>query len=141
MADTATKPGTNGTAAPTNAELAARVKELETRKPPASPRPSSPSSGVAKLATSATSGKRLVVVGTIGTGVLTLIAAYRKPNAKRSPFRVVVGVFAAGVILAALAEVAPKLAAAFSMLMLGTAAFVVGGDAWAGISAITAPGK
>src|SRR3546814_10920554 len=50
---------------------------------------------------------------------------------------VIVGVFAAGVLLAVLAEVAPKLASGFAMLMLATAAFVVGGDAWEGIAAIS----
>jgi hypothetical protein len=100
---------------------------------------SSSSPRVVRAAMSQVSAKRLVVVGTIGAGVLTLVAAYRNPNPKRQPFRVVLGVFIAGVLLAVLAEVAPSLAAGFSMLMLATAAFVVGGDAWAGITAITAP--
>lgn len=76
-------------------------------------------------------------MGTIGTGALAIIAAYRAPNAKRNPFRIAVGVFIAGTLLAALAEVNPKLASAFAMLMLTSAAFVVGGDAWRGISEIT----
>lgn len=77
-------------------------------------------------------------MGTIGTGALALVAAYRRPgDARRNPFRIAVGVFVAGTLLAALAEVNPKLASAFAMLMLTTAAFVVGGDAWQGISAIT----
>lgn len=79
-------------------------------------------------------------MGTIGTGALAIVAAYRAPNAKRNPFRIAVGVFVAGTLLAALAEVNPKLAAAFAMLMLTTAAFVVGGDAWQGISAVTRMG-
>jgi hypothetical protein len=107
------------------------------RKAPA--KRSAPSrGGLARAATSSAQGKKLVLLGTIGTGALALVAAYRKPgDARRNPFRIALGVFIAGTLLAALAEVNPKLASAFAMLMLTTAAFVVGGDAWAGISAIT----
>jgi hypothetical protein len=95
---------------------------------------------VGSLAASAASGKRLVVVGTIGTGALALIASYRRPDDQRaSPFRIVVGTFAAGTILAVVAEVAPGIAGGFAMLMLVTAAFVVGADTWAGVKQVTAP--
>lgn len=116
-------------------------------------RPASRGSAAGSLAaraTSAAQGKKLVLLGTVGTGALALVAAYRPPDTKgksaaqialeakqRNPFRIMVGVFVAGTMLAALAEVQPKLAAAFSMLMLTTAAFVVGGDAWQGIASVT----
>lgn len=79
--------------------------------------------------------KRMVVVGTLGTGVLTAAAqlhAGKIPSAK-----VGIGVLASGVILAAVAEAAPTLAGGFAALMLVTAAFVLGGGAWSGITAIT----
>lgn len=83
--------------------------------------------------------KRLVLVGTMGAGVLSTVAAYR--NRGGAGVRIAVGVFAAGTMLAVTAEVAPNIAAAFAMLMLITSAFVLGGDAWAGIAeaAQTAP--
>lgn len=80
--------------------------------------------------------KQLVVVATMATGLLTVIALYHQGKTP-SP-RVGVGVVASGVILATVAEVAPEIAAGFAVLMLTTAAFVVGGDAWAGVSAATA---
>lgn len=83
--------------------------------------------------------KRMIVLGTIGTGVLTGVAQLRAGKVPSA--RVGVGVIASGVILAAVAEGAPTLAGAFAALMLVTAAFVAGGGAWAGISAITAPTK
>jgi hypothetical protein len=79
--------------------------------------------------------KRLVVVSAVGTGVLTSIAMYRQGKVPTP--RIAVGVLAAGVILATAAEVAPEIAAGFAVLMLTTAVFVVGGDAWAGVSAAT----
>jgi hypothetical protein len=80
--------------------------------------------------------KQLVVVSTLGTGLLTVIALYHK--GKTPTPRVGVGVIASGVILATVAEVAPEIAAGFAVLMLTTAVFVVGGDAWAGLAAATA---
>lgn len=82
--------------------------------------------------------KRLVVVSTVGTAVLTTVAVYRRQR-NAPPLRVAAGAVVVGVILATLAEPAPQVAAGLAVLMLTTAAFVLGGDAWAGISAITAP--
>ena len=79
--------------------------------------------------------KRFVVVGTVGAGTLSAIASFRR-GAGVSP-RLAVGVFAAGTILAVGAEVAPAIAGGMAVLMLVTAAFVLGGDAWAGITAAT----
>jgi hypothetical protein len=79
--------------------------------------------------------KRLVVVGTMGAGVLSVVAAYRKSGGA-SP-RIAVGVFATGTMLAVAAELAPGVAGSMAILMLITAAFVIGGDAWAGIAEAT----
>jgi hypothetical protein len=79
--------------------------------------------------------KRLVVVGTMGAGVLSVVAAYRKSGGA-SP-RIAVGVFATGTMLAIGAELAPGIAGSMAILMLVTAAFVIGGDAWAGITEAT----
>lgn len=76
--------------------------------------------------------KRLIIVGTVGAGVLSAVALYRRGETP-SP-RIAVGVIGAGVILAALAEVTPGMAGAFGLIMLMTAMFVVGGDAWAGVT-------
>lgn len=81
--------------------------------------------------------KRLVVVSTVATGTLTVIALYRRGTTPTA--RVGVGVIGAGVILATIAEVAPNLAAAFAVLMLATSAFVAGGDAWEGLQTATKP--
>lgn len=80
--------------------------------------------------------KRTVLLGTIGTGVLSAVAIVSKTSELPGP-RIAVGVFVSGVMLSALAEVAPALAAGFGALMLVTAMFVLGGPAWAGISKIT----
>lgn len=79
--------------------------------------------------------KRLVVMGTVGAGTLTAVATLRK-GGQVTP-RLAVGVFVAGTMLAVGAEVAPGIAGGFAVLMLTTAAFVLGGDAWAGISEAT----
>lgn len=79
--------------------------------------------------------KRLVVVGVVGTGTLSAVAAFRRGD--RPSVRLAVGVFATGAILAVAAEVAPDLAAGIAILALTTSAFVLGGDAWAGIAEAT----
>lgn len=79
--------------------------------------------------------KRLVVVGTVAAGTLSAVAAFRRGGAP-SP-RLAVGVFATGTMLAVAAEVAPAIAGGFAVLMLTAATLVVGGDAWAGITAAT----
>lgn len=80
--------------------------------------------------------KRLVLVGTVAAGTLSAVAAFRRGGTP-SP-RLAVGVFATGTMLAVAAEVAPAVAGGFAVLMLTAATLVVGGDAWAGISAATA---
>lgn len=86
-----------------------------------------------------TEAKRLVVVGTVAAGTLSAVAAFRRGGAP-SP-RLAVGVFATGTMLAVAAEVAPAVAGGFAVLMLTAATFVVGGDAWAGITAATTSSK
>jgi hypothetical protein len=81
--------------------------------------------------------KRYVLVGTIGAGGLSAIAAFRRGGIPST--RIAIGTVAAGVLLSIAAEVVPDLAGAFALLLLVTAAFVLGGDAWTGISAATAP--
>lgn len=79
--------------------------------------------------------KRLVVVGVVGTGTLSAVAAFRRGD--RPSVRLAVGVFAAGTILAVGAELAPDLAAGMAVLALTTSAFVLGADAWAGVAQAT----
>lgn len=79
--------------------------------------------------------KELVVVSMVGTGVLTSISAYHR-HSSPSP-RIFVGVIAYGAILATVAEAAPDLAGAFAALVLVSAAFVVGPDAWQAITSAT----
>ena len=86
-----------------------------------------------------TEAKRLVVVGTVTAGTLSTVAAFRRGTGPST--RLAVGVFAAGTMLAVTAELAPSLAGGFAVLMLTTAVFVVGGDAWAGISDATSSRK
>lgn len=84
--------------------------------------------------------KRLVVVGTVGAGTLAAIASIRRGGGVKP--RLAVGVFATGTMLAVGAEVAPSVAGGIAVLMLVTSAFVLGGDAWAGITqATTTDGK
>lgn len=85
-----------------------------------------------------TEAKRLVVVGTVGTGALSAIASYRREGSI-SP-RIAIGVFAAGTILAVGAELVPAVAGGLAVLMLTTSAFVVGTDAWGGIANAVSPG-
>lgn len=80
--------------------------------------------------------KKTVLLGTIGTGVLTSIAVVTKTASLPGP-RIGVGVFVTGVLLSGMAEFLPSLAAGFAALMLVTAMFVLGGPAWAGISNIS----
>lgn len=77
--------------------------------------------------------KRIVVMSTVGTMVLTTAATLQK-DSKLPGFKVVLGGFAMGTILAAAAEWAPELAAGLATLVLITAAFAVGPDAWDGLS-------
>jgi hypothetical protein len=101
-------------------------------QPKAAPSPAKRSGG---WNLSVPQSKRYIVVATVGTGVLSTIAVYRRGDTP-SP-RLAAGVLASGVMLAVLAEVAPSLAGGFALLMLTTAVFVVGGDAWQGISNAT----
>jgi len=80
-------------------------------------------------------GKRLVLVGTVGTGVIAGVASLKKGTAPSA--KIAVGVMVIGVTLAALAEVAPKPAGAIAMTALVSSAFVLGGDAWSGLAGIT----
>lgn len=104
----------------------------------ADPKPSGAPSRVAKrsgLNLTVPQSKRYIVVATVGTGVLSAIAVYRRGETP-SP-RLAAGVLASGVMLSVLAEVAPAIAGGIALLMLTTAVFVVGGDAWEGISNAT----
>jgi hypothetical protein len=69
---------------------------------------------------------------------LTYIGAVRR-DGESPDVRVAIGAFVAGVGLAVTAEFAPPVAAGIAALMLATSLFVLGGDAMAGISAITQP--
>lgn len=88
--------------------------------------------------TSPAQAKKIIIVAGVGAGVLSTIAAYRRTT-NAPPIRVAAGALAATAILSAVAEFAPQLAAGFAALLLATASFVVGGDAWAAVSQITAP--
>lgn len=87
--------------------------------------------------TTAPDAKRMVIVGVTGAGVLAAVESLR--HGEVPSVRIGVGVLASGVFLLGIAEVAPALAAGFSMLLLVTSAFVLGGGAWVGISKITTP--
>lgn len=121
--------------------------------------------------TSTSQAKRIVIVGCVGAGVLASVAVIRTggpivtlpdPQGGTAPVgpsgaigpsgprptgtamtlvRVFGGTLIVTVLLTGIAEFQPGLAAGFAALMLATAAFYLGGDAWEGISAITAPGR
>jgi uncharacterized membrane protein YphA (DoxX/SURF4 family) len=76
--------------------------------------------------------KRIVVVSTGATALLSVAAAYKRGDSP-SP-RIAVGAITVGTMLAVAAEFAPRLAAAFAALMLTSAVFVLGGDAWQGLT-------
>lgn len=79
--------------------------------------------------------KRIVLISTVGAGMLTTVAAFRKG---RGPsLRAATGALIAGTILAAGAELQPDLAAGFALLLVVSAGFAVGGDAFEGIQAAT----
>lgn len=77
--------------------------------------------------------KRIILVSIAGVGVLTTMAVIRRRN-DLPPSRVIAGVFVSGVMLSAMAEFQPKIAAGIAALMLTTAAFALSPDAWAGVS-------
>lgn len=76
--------------------------------------------------------KRYAILGAAGATAVASLNSLTKgewPSA-----RIPLGGFVAGAMLAAMAEVWPAGAAGFSMVLLTTAVFVVGGDAWTGLS-------
>lgn len=81
--------------------------------------------------------KKLVVVASAGTAVLSAIKAARAGSVPAR--RMVLGALVVAIVLSAGAEYQPDVAAGLATLMLITAVFVLGGDAAAGISAITQP--
>lgn len=80
--------------------------------------------------------KRLILVAVVAGGGLAVVRAYSKGESPSA--RIGLGATMAGVMLSVLAEVKPKIAGGLAMVMLSTAVFYVGGDAWKGISAAVA---
>lgn len=86
-----------------------------------------------------TDAKRIVIVGTVGTAVVTSLGSMvggQLPSA-----RVPVGAFIAGVTLAMIAEAAPGPAAGFAIIMLVTATTVYGQPMWGGVAKVLASPK
>lgn len=80
------------------------------------------------------SAKRLVIVSCASAAALASAAELSRGQFPSA--RIPVGAIAAGAMLSVLAEVQPKVAGAFAGVILVTAVFVVGGDAWRSIGAI-----
>lgn len=80
--------------------------------------------------------KELVLVGAIGTGLVSAVGQIGQNSALPSS-RIGFGVFIELVMLSLLAEFAPQLASGFAMLGLTTAVFVYGGPAFDALSRIT----
>lgn len=83
-------------------------------------------------------GKGLVIVGTLGAGVVTAVGQVGQTGRLPST-RIAVGSFSAAVLLALLAEAAPDLAGALAAMILVSSIFVFGAPAFATLSHITAP--
>lgn len=86
-----------------------------------------------------TQAQRVVIMSTLGTGVLTVIGTAAKldptnPHPTISSGRVIIGTFVAGIMLSGLAQVQPDLASGLAALMLVTSMFVVGTPAWDALS-------
>lgn len=81
--------------------------------------------------------KRYVIVSTVGVGTLGAVKAFRTGSGPTA--RQAFGVVASGAMLAILAELAPGIAGGLAILALTTAALVLGGDAWQGITTATKP--
>lgn len=77
--------------------------------------------------------QHVVTASVIGTGVFAAIGYVHRKHSF-PPVKIAAGTIAMGALLSLFGEYAPKAAAAFSAVMLTTAVFVVGGDAWAGIT-------
>lgn len=99
---------------------------------PSSSRPSLKAPNLANTALANSQAKRVVLVSVAGVGVLSTVA-YVKRNDSLPPPRLIAGVFVSGVILAGIAEFQPSIAKGLAAVMLVTAAFAIGGDAWAGV--------
>lgn len=79
-----------------------------------------------------TQAKRYVILGAAGATAVASLNSISKgewPSA-----RIPLGGFVAGAMLAAMAEVWPNGAAGFALVLLTTAVFVVGGDAWSNLA-------
>lgn len=99
---------------------------------PAKSRPSLKAPNLANTALANSQAKRVVLVSVAGVGVLSTVA-YVKRNDSLPPPRLIAGVFVSGVILAGIAEFQPSIAKGLAAVMLVTAAFAIGGDAWQGV--------
>jgi hypothetical protein len=78
--------------------------------------------------------QQVVTASVIGTGVFSALGYVHRKHSF-PPVKIAAGTIAVGALLSLFGEYAPKAAAAFASVMLVTAVFVVGGDAWAGIAA------
>jgi len=76
------------------------------------------------------SAKQVVLVGVTGSALLAVAGEIAKTKTWPSNPRIVVGGFAAAVILSALATPLPGISAGIAAVMLLTSAFVYGGPAW-----------
>lgn len=81
-------------------------------------------------------GKRTVLVCMAGVGVLGAVGHVTRKGGL-PPTQMVAGGVITTALLAGLAEIAPKLAAALAGLALATSVVVVGGPAWEGIGRVT----
>lgn len=79
-----------------------------------------------------TQAKRLVLLATGAAGTTAALGSMYRGQFPSA--RIIIGAISAGVMLSALAEFQPGLAAGFAATIAVTAVFVVGGDAFAGIS-------
>jgi hypothetical protein len=76
--------------------------------------------------------KRVVILSVATAGAMTTVRDLA--NGDPPHIRTILGVVVGGVLLAGLAEVQPSIAGGLALLLLTSAVFVVGGDAWAAIS-------
>lgn len=83
----------------------------------------------------AANAKPLAVVSVLVAGGLSATASFGEGHIP--PLRIGVGALFAGVVLTTMAEVAPQLSVAFSMLVLLSSVFVYGGPAFAAINRAT----
>lgn len=83
-------------------------------------------------ATDPAAARRLALVAVGGAAAIAAVA--EMANNRPPRLRIAVGAVTAGTLLAVMAEASPRLASAFAALILATAVFGVGGDAWRGIN-------